>query len=541
MTQVAVDFGTSNTVLARFDETSGRAETIAIPGITRELRYRLNPDEAERTVHVIPTLIHYTDKEIFIGNQVLERGLVGHRETLRWLKRRIALGVSKRTKTALGHKSAAEAGQDFLRVLLSYVSEELSFDEDEFTFTVPVEAFEDFEDWLRRVAEALQIARVRIIDEATSCILGYQGAIKSEDRYVVFDFGCGTLDVSAVRVDPTIEEGRKAVQLGQAGRDLGGMDIDTWIFDDFCRRQQFDAGQRRKLEPRLMADSESVKIRLSDPEVNEVNLRLDDPHFGELTVIYRQSCESCQRRGNSAPTSEKGASCLGCLLVQRNFTREIRETVDRALENAAIKAGMRREDITRVVVTGGTSLVPGVRDYLEDDFEGRVSYESPFDAVVQGACQGLVAPILQHEYAIESFNSSTRDYEFKPLFRVGTSYPTPANAVRFWARGSYNGMTRIGIKIFEVSQMKRRSLEVSLVDWEGVLQDTSQVKTENHYVCLNRDNPTFIVADPAVDLERDHKRFLCSFAVDGNRRLLVTVEDQLSQQKILDEHPVVRL
>ena len=50
-----------------------------------------------------------------------------------------------------------------------------------------------------------------------------------------------------------------------------------------------------------------------------------------------------------------------------------------------------------------------------------------------------------------------------------------------------------------------------------------------------------IIADPPVNLKRDTKRFLCSFQVDGHRRLLVTVLDNLSGKTLLKDHPVVRL
>ena len=541
MTRVAVDFGTSNTVLAHFDEATGQAKTVEIPDITRAITYRLDPESEAETVHVVPSLIYYGEQETLIGNQVLTSDLLRDRNTLRWVKRRIALGVTKRSRTPHGHRSPAEAGEDFLRLLLSYISSDFSFAADEFTFTVPVEAFEDFEDWLRRVTESLGIARVRVIDEATSCILGYQGAVKPEDRFMVFDFGSGTLDVATVRVDTQAQGDRRAIQLGQAGRDLGGMDIDTWIFDEFCTRTQMDERSRRTLEPQILAEAERVKVRLSDPVTARTELRVTTSEGdSQLELAYQSDCQRCDP-GSQLEPPDASTSCLGCLLRDRVFIESIRETVDRAFENAAIKAGVRRDDISRVFVTGGTSLIPGVRRYLQEAFGSRLGIENPFDAVVRGACQGIVVPILQHDYAIESFNRSTRDYEFKPLFRVGTSYPTPANAVRFWARGSYNGMTRIGIKIFEVSQMKRRSLDVSLVDWEGALRDTSQVNTENHYICLNRESLTFIIADPPVDLDRDEKRFLCSFTVDGQRRLLVTVSDQLNDRELLREYPVVRL
>ncbi len=67
------------------------------------------------------------------------------------------------------------------------------------------------------------------------------------------------------------------------------------------------------------------------------------------------------------------------------------------------------------------------------------------------------------------------------------------------------------------------------------------VNTCFQYICLNRDNPTFIVADPPVLLERDAERFLCSFWVDASRRLLVSVEDRLTNKLLFEDHPVVRL
>ena len=79
------------------------------------------------------------------------------------------------------------------------------------------------------------------------------------------------------------------------------------------------------------------------------------------------------------------------------------------------------------------------------------------------------------------------------------------------------------------------------VDAEGVIQQESQVSTAFAHICLNRDNPTFIVAEPPLNLVRDPKRFLCTFWVDGHRRLLVTVLDNLTGKTLLKDHPVVRL
>lgn len=542
MGKAALDFGTCNTVLARFNETLQRAETVEIPGITTELRYRLAPDAPEEVVHVAPSLIHYSETETLIGDQVLSRGLAEHKDTWRWMKKAIAQRNSKRKNTAQGHKSAAQAGRDFLSLLLNYAADRVSFD-DEFTFTHPVEAFEDFQDWLLRVTEALGIRRVRLLDEPTACVFGYHGAARQDERFVVFDFGGGTLDVSAVRLDNTPGAERRAVQIGQAGRDLGGADIDSLLEKDFCHRHGLDDDARRELEAVILRQAEAVKIRLSDPTETEAQMTVV-LRGGRMPRVcqtaYTRCCPACEG-GRAGAHGDTGRACLGCLLLGFKFTQQARETLDRALENAAVKAKMRRDDVTRLLVTGGTSLVPCVRRMLEESFNGRVVYDRPFDTVVRGACRGVVDPVLSHDYAIESYVRDRNRYEFKPLFRIGTEYPTPPAAVRLWGKGSNNGQTRIGLKIFEVSQMRRRTLDASIVGADGKLKDLSRVATEHEYICLNEQTPTFIVADPPVNLDRDGQRFLCSFQVDGHRRLLVTVLDNFTGKTLLEEHPVVRL
>jgi molecular chaperone DnaK (HSP70) len=549
MAKVGIDFGTGNTVIAVFNENRGEALTLDIAGISTAMIYRLGPDAKEQVVHVIPSLVHYGKTETLIGDQVLSRGLAEHPDTIRWMKRDIAQNNTRRKKTAQGHKSAAEAGEDFLRLVLNYASDRVHFENDEFMFTAPTEAFETFQDWLRKIVESLGIRRLRMLDEPTAAVLGYHGVARRDDHFLVFDFGCGTLDVSVVRIDLGVAQEKKAIQLGQAGRDIGGMDIDRWLAEDFVRRHALDDYQKRELEAVIYRQAEATKITLSDPAQDQAEMTVLSQNSGKarmLRTTYSRSCGLCERQ-QIGEHSRADESCLGCLLLANEFLKNTRQTLDRALENAAVKAGLRREGLTRVLVTGGTSLVPCVGKLLAEQFDGKVEYQSPFDAVARGGCRGAdgIVPILQHDYAIESYSREKKAYEFAPLFKIGTEFPTPheneEDKVRLWARGSYDGMTRIGIKIFEVSRMKKRGLEVSMVDGQGAIREETRVASEFSHVCLNQGNPTFILADPPVNLQRDGQRFLCSFWVDGHRRLLVTAIDNMTGKPLLRDHPVVRL
>jgi molecular chaperone DnaK len=544
MAKIGIDFGTGNTVLARYNETLQRAETLRIEGVSTEMRYRLRPDADEQSVAVIPSLIHYGEQETLLGDQVLSRGLSEHPHTFRWMKRYIAQGGARVRNTPQGHKSPVQAGEDFLRRLLAYVQDQVSFTEDEFTFTAPTEAFEKYADWLRKLYESLGIRRLRLLDEPTACVFGYHGASRKDDPFLVFDFGCGTLDISVVQVDLASSEDKKALQLGQAGHDIGGMDLDRWLKEDFCQRHGMDANDQRELEPILLLRAEETKIALSDPARDEADMLLLLDRAGKtrtLRTTYLRSCPECER-GRPGKHTQPQQSCLGCILLEKGFLRRVRETLDRALENAAVKAGLRRDRLVKVLVTGGTSLVPCVRKLLVEAFDSRAEYQSPFDAVARGACGGFVLPILQHDYSIEGYSRERKRYEFQPLFTRGTDYPT-RDAVQMWMRGSYDGMTRLALRIYEVSQLKHATLAGAIMDDHGRLEE-NRVASDFHYICLNSQNPTFIVADPPVNLARDAKRFLCRFEVDGQRRLLVTVLDNLKpppDNELYKDHPVVRL
>jgi len=525
------------------NESSGQTETVALPGITVPVVYRASADAPELTVHVVPSLIHYGAEETLIGAQVLARGLLDHPDTFRLMKRAVAGRNTDRRKTPQGHKGYVDASSDFLLLALRYAGEALPLDSGEVTFTAPVESFEDFEDWLRETAARAGAGRCRLLDEASASVFGYEGLPGAGEAFMVVDFGGGTLDVSVVRMDPSSATEKKAVQLGRAGENLGGMDVDHWIADDFRARHGLDAAALRAMEPMLLRLAEQCKIALSNPDIAEEPLTLVND-LGPAPVVHRtvyaRDCDAC-RDGGRGGHPGRDRACLGCLLDAGGFAAVLDATLTRALENARAANGGADVELKRVLVTGGTSLIPALRRFLRARFGDRVFFDRPFDTVARGACAAVVIPLLQHDYAIESYNPAHDAYEFQPLLPHGTGYPTPPDTVRLWGRGAYDGQTRVGLRIFEVSRMRRRAAAVSLSRPGAAAADETRVATENVFICLNRDNPTFIEADPPIDTGRDAQRFLCAFQVDGQRRLLVTVTDRLRGVPLLRDHPVVRL
>ena len=78
---------------------------------------------------------------------------------------------------------------------------ELGLVDEEIAFTVPVEAYEHYTDWIGKVAGESGLSRYRFIDEPSAAALGYGAHVQPGNVYCLFDFGGGTLDVAVVLIE----------------------------------------------------------------------------------------------------------------------------------------------------------------------------------------------------------------------------------------------------------------------------------------------------------------------------------------------------
>ena len=351
--RLAIDFGTSNTVVAVWNEALQEGVPLHVPDYGQH-------QQGNEKISVIPSQIHYgADRRRWVGYQVQQQNLGMSDRTFCWMKRYISNRSPVQRRLDGKQISHFEAGKDFLSTVLLFAASELNLGDEEVAFTVPVEAFEHYENWLTDVAEAAGIRRFRLIDEPSAAALGYGAHIQSGDVYLIFDFGGGTLDVAVVLIESEQSQvSRRCRVLGKAGMDLGGVTLDQWLFQDVLkqtRRSDVDE-EVRQLSRALLVECERAKVRLSDYERADVTVM--NPNTGAvLSAEFTRS------------QSEE-------LLDENEAFTQIDQTIRRAL-NAARERGYQEENIKAVLLVGGSSQIPSIQRTVRRIFGIRASDAQP--------------------------------------------------------------------------------------------------------------------------------------------------------------------
>ncbi len=535
---IAIDFGTSNTVIARWNRATQRPETLSLPGIS--YRSGQNPP-------LIPSLLYVEDaqrSQVVVGQQVRDRGLDlgSDPRFFRNFKRGIGASVQGFMPEVDGQAIGFEqAGQWFLSTVITQLQAMEPEAADSLTFTVPVDSFEAYRLWLGRICDTLAIDQVRMLDEPTAAALGY--GLADSERVLVIDFGGGTLDLSLVQ----FKEGAKAVAkpvgfllkwgkksfaeesgqsvktarvLAKAGKNLGGSDIDHWLVDYFAATQGLAA---TPLTTRL---AERLKIQLSlQPQAQEA-------YFDDATF------ESYDLQLSRAQFED--------ILQERQFFAGLEDCLTQIWQQAQ-RQGLGIADVNAVLLVGGTAQIPAVQRWVQQYFEARqfdlsqVRCEQPFEAIAQGALQltqGIeLQDFLYHSYGVRYWDRRNGCHGWHPIIKTGQPYPM-GKPVELLLGASVENQPSIELIIGELG----REAEQTEVYFDGDRLITRRIGSAQSTVQPLNDREgarSIAKLEPRGFPGRD--RIKVYFRVDEQRFLRITVEDILAIKILVDDQPVVQL
>ncbi|HZV08554.1 MAG TPA: molecular chaperone DnaK, partial [Novosphingobium sp.] len=276
---------------------------------------------------------------------------------------------------------------------------------------------------------------LRIINEPTAAALAY-GLDKNDGKTIaVYDLGGGTFDVSILEIGDGVFE----VKSTNGDTFLGGEDFDTklveYLADKFKAKEGLDLKTDRLALQRLKEAAEKAKIELSSAQTTEINLpfitaRMEGGMTTPLHLVETVSRADLER--------------LVADLIERTM-----EPCRKALADAGIKAS----DIDDVVLVGGMTRMPKVRDAVKAFF-GKEPHTgvNPDEVVAMGAAiqagvlQGDVKDVLLLDVTPLSLGIETLGGVFTRMIDRNTTIPTKKSQVFSTADDNQQAVT---IRVFQ--------------------------------------------------------------------------------------------
>ena len=524
-----IDFGTSNTVITRWNAAAERATIVEIPDFCQQIA-NLPP--------LIPSLVYVRDastEQVLIGQQVRDRGLdlTNDPRFFYAFKRGMGADIQGFLPLLDGKTlNFEEIGKLYLQRIITKLKERDENTIDSLILTVPVDSFEVYRLWLSNICRSLDIEQIRLVDEPTAAALGY--GIIEEKIVLVIDFGGGTIDLSLIELSKNITNNRgfivkwggkilgenkaqkvKTVKvIAKVGQNLGGTDVDNWLVDYFVEQQNLP---KSSLITRL---AERLKIKLS------TSTEATEAYFDDENL---QSYELNLNR-----------ELLTQILKTHKFFTQLDELMNKILQKAR-RNGVEITNIEQVLLVGGSVQIPQVQTWIENYFPAaKIKCDRPLTAVAEGALQvakGVeIKDFLYHSYGIRYWNKREKRHSWHPLIQSGQPYPM-AQPVSITLGASVENQPQIELIVGELS-----TDVATEVYWDGDRLVTRNLQQDRLAVKPLNDREgakTLAVLNPPGNPGSD--RIELRFRVDERCFLRVTVEDLLTDSILLDSQIIAQL
>jgi len=207
---------------------------------------------------------------------------------------------------------------------------------------------------------------LQIINEPTAAALAYDLRSEDTERVLVYDLGGGTFDVSVVETTGEVTE----VLASHGNNRLGGDDFDRRLqlhLKELFRKQHgVDVPDDAATNARMLRAAEQVKINLSS--------------YSFTTV-----------REAFLGSKSKTALHLEAEIARADFEQLIRPLLDETLEaiNRALSdANLKPEDLDRIILVGGSTRIPLLRNMIEEHLG-----QAPTDGIQPDLCVALGASL----------------------------------------------------------------------------------------------------------------------------------------------------
>jgi len=453
MGYLGIDLGTTNSAAIIYNDKIDSLEVVKVDG----------------TDEILPSVVCYHDEGVIVGAEAKAGAIIYPESTIISVKR--LMGDGEKLNINGMEKSPEDVSAEILRKLKQ--SAEAQADErfDEVVITHPA-YFNDRQIYATKQAGLLAgFKNVYLLSEPLAAAIEYGYRQSYAQTLLVYDLGGGTFDACVLRVD-TDENGQETFQeLSDVGdMNLGGDDFDAelvrWMKATFTEQTGVDLdtleiAERKRVMQKLKQEAEQTKKKLSG--TNKVAVRINP-----LVIV-----EGVPKNLNAEITREE-------------FEATIRKYVDRSrdiIEEALKRAGKHTDEISKVVLVGGSTLIPMVRRMVAGYLKEPYRATDPAKSVAMGASiynylihlpdrQVRVGQITRQVFGTEAVtNIATMEREAIPIIPMGSPIPSRFSDSNF---ASMSGASRVNVDVYQWEQGQEEARKyvgtVALTGLTGVTQ-----------------------------------------------------------------------
>ncbi|MGP8319582.1 MAG: Hsp70 family protein [Methanosarcinaceae archaeon] len=308
---------------------------------------------------ITPSIVHFkNENEVTVGEIAKRSLIVDPEKTVYSIKRK--MGSEYRKKIGRYKFPAEYIGAHIFKKLVDDAEMQVGKRFTDSVVSVPANYSDSQRQAIKDAAEIAGLNVLRMINEPTAAALAYGIKEDRDRRLLVYDFGGGTFDVTVI----SISSGFFDVDSSAGEHRLGGDDIDALVEKHVSNKLKDNLGVDVKndlaLRSTLHEASETAKIALSSVETTTINI----PFVAEGKPPFSMTLTRAELS---------------------NMTSDLIERTRGPIEQALDDASLEKDEIDDILLVGGTTLMPAVREFVTDFFgKEPVKGPNPYEAVALG-------------------------------------------------------------------------------------------------------------------------------------------------------------